>query len=310
MNAKQLAAFRAVMLAGSMSEASEMLYVSQPAVSRLIKDLEESLGFALFERRSSRLFPTPEAHAFFVEVRRHFIGLDNLTQAADQIRMNKRGRLRIAAMPALAFSCLPRVVSRFLQGREDVSLSLAPHNSVEVTNLLGAHQADLGIVMLPVESSEISFGPCYEVECRCVAPAGHRFEAQAEVAAAALNREPFITIGEQNTVTRFRIDAALKASLVKPDQHIETPLFVTVQALVAQGLGVSIIDPFTAELHAAQGGVSRPFKPSIPFYFGFITPLNRPPAGLAQEFISCFEALAGASMTLKPVDPHAVGVAT
>jgi len=143
MNAKQLTAFRAVMLAGSMSEASQMLYVSQPAVSRLIKDLEESLGFTLFERRSSRLYPTPEAHAFFVEVRRHFIGMDNLAQAADQIRMNKRGRLRIAAMPALAFSCLPQVIGEFMQDREGVSVNLAPHNTVEVTNLLGAQQAEM-----------------------------------------------------------------------------------------------------------------------------------------------------------------------
>ncbi len=308
MNAKQLTAFRAVMLAGSMSEASQMLYVSQPAVSRLIKDLEESLGFPLFERRSSRLYPTPEAHAFFVEVRRHFIGMDNLAQAADQIRMNKRGRLRIAAMPALAFSCLPQVIGEFMQGREGVSINLAPHNTVEVTNLLGAQQADLGVIMLPVESSEISFGPCYEVECRCIAPAGHHFADQPRVNAGQLDGESFIAIGELNTVTRFRIDAALKAALVKPDQAIETQLFITVQAFVEQGLGVSVIDPFTAELHAGRGGVSKPFAPAIPFYFGFITPLNRPLTGLAQEFISCFEQFARQRLELKPVDPATVRI--
>ena len=79
------------MLAGSMSDASRMLYVSQPAVSRLIKDLEESLGFTLFDRRNSRLYPTQAAHAFYREVERHFIGMDNLSQAADQVKRFEGG---------------------------------------------------------------------------------------------------------------------------------------------------------------------------------------------------------------------------
>ena len=87
MNAKQLNAFRAVMLSGSMVGAAKMLYVSQPAITRLIKDLEVSCGFDLFERRNSRLFATPEGNALYQEVKRHFIGLDNLAQMAGQIRM-------------------------------------------------------------------------------------------------------------------------------------------------------------------------------------------------------------------------------
>ncbi len=309
MNSKQLSAFRAVMLAGSMSDASRMLYVSQPAVSRLIKDLEESLGFTLFDRRNSRLYPTQAAHAFYREVERHFIGMDNLSQAADQIRMMRSGRLRIAVMPALAFSAMPTVVSRFLKSHGDVSATFSPHLSPEVVNRVGAQQFDLGLAMLPVDSKEIAFGACYKVNCQCIAPAGHRFAEQKRVNAADLDREPFVAIGAQNTITRFRIDVAIKESLARPDERIETPLFSTAASLVKEGLGVSIVDPFTAHQFAQQGVVARPFDPGIPLYFGFISPVNRPISGLAQEFIDSFEAYAAYNVPLTPIDPEEVGVA-
>jgi len=61
MRIRQLEAFRAVMLCQTVTKASEMLHISQPAATRLIADLEESIGFTLFERIRGRLIPTPEA---------------------------------------------------------------------------------------------------------------------------------------------------------------------------------------------------------------------------------------------------------
>ncbi len=301
MNAKQLNAFRAVMLSGSMVGAARMLYVSQPAVTRLIKDLEESCGFALFERRNSRLFATPEGNAFYQEVKQHFIGLENLSQTATQIRMNKTGRLRIAAMPALAHSILPGTVSQFLNDRQDVSLTLVTTSSVEVTRLIAAQQHDLGIVMLPMEQREVRFGPCFRLNCRLIMQPDHPLAGKAVIEAKDLRDEPYVAIGEENTLTRFRIDAAFNSENVRPRKHVETSLFITAQALVREGQGVSIIDPFTAHLFEQQGGVSRPFLPEIPFYIGFIFPLHKQAASLAEEFIQLFLDQAARIVEMEPV---------
>lgn len=306
MNAKQLNAFRAVMLSGSMVGAAKMLYVSQPAVTRLIKDLEESCGFDLFERRNSRLFATPEGNALYQEVKRHFIGLDNLSQMASQIRMNKTGRLRIAAMPALAHSILPSTLSQFLKACPDVSTTLAPSSSIDVTKLVAAQQFDLGVVMLPIDSSEVRFGPCYQVDCRVVMPATHPLAAKPSIEGADLDGQPFVAIGHENTLTRFRIDATFANQNVKPHSHIETSLFITAQALVREGMGVSIIDPYTARLFEDQGGASRPFLPSIPFYFGFIFPLHRQPSALAEQFIDTFVQQSEAQLVLQQIAPEEI----
>ena len=289
MNAKQISAFRAVMISGSMVGAAKMLYISQPAVTRLIKDLECTCGFALFERRSSRLFPTPQAQSFYQEVKRYFMGLDQLEHSINQIKTLKTGRLRIAAMPALAYSIIPRVISSFIKQHENVSLTLNPCNSIEAVKLIGSQQFDLGIVMLPVDTSEITFARCYRTACKLICRQDHHFSNRTEVQATQLHNEPFIRIGEENPLTRYRIDAAFQESNVQPNQLVETSMFNTAQSLVSEGLGISIVDPYNAHLFTEKGGVSIDFEPNIPFYFGFIYPLHKPISSLAEEFINSFE---------------------
>ncbi|MEA3100508.1 LysR family transcriptional regulator, partial [Caballeronia mineralivorans] len=107
MKLRQLEAFRAVMLCATVTRASEMLHISQPATTRLLADLEISLGFPLFKREKKRLHPTAEAQALFEEVQRSLSGMDRIARAADEIRALQRGTLQIVAAPALAHSFLP-----------------------------------------------------------------------------------------------------------------------------------------------------------------------------------------------------------
>src|SRR5262245_21177406 len=68
LNHRQVEAFRAVMLTGGVTTAAQLMNVTQPAVSRLIRDLQESLKLPLFERRGTRLLPTAEALSLYQEV--------------------------------------------------------------------------------------------------------------------------------------------------------------------------------------------------------------------------------------------------
>src|SRR5580700_5901626 len=110
MKLRQIEAFRAVMQAGSTTAAALELHTSQSNVSRLISQLESDTRLVLFERTGGRLIPKPEAKALFREVERAFVGLKSLTYAADSIRNLGSGRLRIASIPGIGLSFLPRVV--------------------------------------------------------------------------------------------------------------------------------------------------------------------------------------------------------
>ena len=113
-----------------------------------------------------------------------------------------------------------------------------------------------------------------------------------------------MAIGEQNPLTRYRIDAALQVDAIKPSQLVETPMFNTAQALVSEGLGVSIVEPYTAYMFEEQGGISLPFTPDIPFYFAFISPLHKQISALAEEFIHSFERQTAEITELKEIAPE------
>src|SRR5262245_3427845 len=114
MNLRQIEAFRALMLSGTVQGAADLMRISQPAVSRLLGELERSSGLALFDRARRRLRPRPEAHLFFREVQQAFAGLDRLRQKAHDIRAFGLGELRVATVPALAVGFIPQVCQAFL----------------------------------------------------------------------------------------------------------------------------------------------------------------------------------------------------
>src|SRR5689334_15875028 len=84
-NHRQIEAFRAVFQTGSMTAAGALIGVTQPAISRLIRDLEGEIGWNLFDRSSGKLIPTPDAIALFREVQRSYHGLDRVADAAAQL---------------------------------------------------------------------------------------------------------------------------------------------------------------------------------------------------------------------------------
>src|SRR5689334_11897617 len=120
LNPRQIEAFRAVIVMGSVTGASRALNVTQPAVTRLIQDLQRSLGLPLFVRRGSRLVPTEEALALYREVERQFVGLDRIARAARDLKEGRAGTLRIAALPAFSVGFMPRAVGEFMVERPEL----------------------------------------------------------------------------------------------------------------------------------------------------------------------------------------------
>ena len=121
---RQIEAFRAVMLTGAMTTAAEMIQVSQPAVSRLVRDLEHELGLTLFRRRGNLVVPTPEATALMTEVERSFVGLAQISAFADDLRRGRTGSLRVAALPTMAAGFAPRFIAEFCRNLQAKVTSL------------------------------------------------------------------------------------------------------------------------------------------------------------------------------------------
>lgn len=285
MNLRQLEAFRAVMTTGSITHGAQTMHLSQPAVSKLVADLEHSLGFKLFVRtKGSALTVTPEAELFFHEVERSFVGVEGLKRAADSIRNLATGSLHIASLPALSFSFLPGVIGEFRKRHPGVSIRLYTFSSSTVRQWLANQQFDVGLATRAHEISGVSSTTFLRSAGACVLPPGHQLADRQVIEPADLAGEPFISLmsGDQ---ARRRIDRVFEDAGVERNMVVETQYAMTVCGLVMEGVGCSIINPAAAADFVRQGLVIRPFKPRIEFEYMLHTPLLRPLSQTAVRFI-------------------------
>jgi DNA-binding transcriptional LysR family regulator len=290
-NLRQLEAFRAVMLTGSVTQAAQVMHLSQPAVSKLIADLEYAIGFRLFVRtKGSALTVTPEAGYFYHEVERSFMGVDALKRAANDIRNLSSGNLHVAALPALSFSFMPRVMSEFRREHPNVIIRLYTHASATVRQLVANQQFDVGLATRAHEVPGVTSNVFLRSVGACVLPPGHRLAEKEVIEPQDLAGEPFISLmlGDQ---TRRRIDRIFEDAGVERDLVVETQYAITHCSLVTQGVGCSIVNPATAVDFLTRGLVMRPFKPRIEFEYLLYTPALRPLSQNALALITTMEAV-------------------
>ena len=113
LNLRQIEVFRAVMTTGSISGAAKLLFVSQPAVSRLLSHTEQRLGFALFERIKGRLYPTPESRQLFREVETVYAGVRRVGELASELSERRSGILHLVSSPSIGHMLVSLTISRF-----------------------------------------------------------------------------------------------------------------------------------------------------------------------------------------------------
>lgn len=291
-NLRQIEAFRAVMLSGGITAAADLMNVTQPAVTRLIHDLQTRLGLRLFERRGARIVPTGEAHSLYREVERSFVGIDRILRVAVELRERRAGTLRIASLPALASSYLPGFLGRFLATRPGLDVALHGLPSSAVLDWVVTGQCDFGLAELPIQHAAVAVEPIAPVPAMAVVPARHRLARRRRLRPEDFADEPCISLGH-STLMRFRTDETFARAGVRRQMRIETPLSMIACAFAAAGVGLAIIDPFTAT-HSGRDVAAIPFVPRIDVEFGVLYPAHRGLSAVARELIDLFHREVGA----------------
>src|ERR671937_458104 len=199
-NSRQVEAFRAMMLTGSVTDAAKLMAVTQPAVSRLLRDFQALLKMELFERRGTGLVPTAAAMALYTEVERSFVGLERITAAAEEIRGRRTGSLRIAALPALANGYLPRLAGHFLMERPNLNI---------------------GFAEVPIAHSGLPSQRLPALARVAVLPTGHRLAEKEVLEPSDFEGETFISLSA-GSASRHLVDQVFHRSDVRRVLRVET----------------------------------------------------------------------------------------
>lgn len=284
LNIKQVEAFHRVFVAGGVTAAAHQLHISQPAVSRLIADLEAAVALRLFERRNRGLFPTPEGRMLFVEINKAFVGLENIESRAAEIREFRLGTVRVVAMPALSLSVLPSTIQKFTARYPGINISLNIRDSEAVFEWVTSDQMDFGIAALPVHKTVLDLELLPSPFSPCVIPRSSPLANRDVLTPRDLTDTPFISL-LASSMLRRRIDAVFRAAGVRRHMTIETPFSLSAVQLVKKELGVAIVDPFTANAMSDETIIAKRFEPAVPYEFGLLIPGNSSLSRLSKNFI-------------------------
>lgn len=282
-NLRQVEAFRAVIENGTVSAAAIALNVTQPAVSKLVSNLEYDTGLRLFDRIKGKLTPTAQGARLYEEVDRVFSGLHQIERAIETVRREEKGRLVVGVLPALSGHFIQEVTMRFLESEPHVFVSLIVRGSPGLADWLVTRQVDVGILNAKVEHPYLETEPFLPHPLVCIMPPDHALARKSIITPADLHDEPFVGFDEGVEIRRM-VDEVMASYGSVPRLVLEATTAPTLCEFVAHGLGLSLIHPLMAG--PVQGRVAiRRFEPAIDNHFLLAKAQKARNAGLLDLFI-------------------------
>src|SRR5262249_9513858 len=152
---------------------AEALYVTQPAVSLQLKQLERRLGLELLERRGRRLALTQAGETGFDYTQRMFGLMEEVERGLADPRGRQRGRLVVGASTTVGEYLLPEALGRFQARHPGIELTLTIANTAQIIERVLEHALDFGFVGAETDSQELLMSPFAEDEIRFIAPRDH-----------------------------------------------------------------------------------------------------------------------------------------
>ncbi|ABE36020.1 bacterial regulatory helix-turn-helix, lysR family protein [Paraburkholderia xenovorans LB400] len=296
MELHHLEAFSAVMSAGSMTGAGRLVGRSQPGVTRMIQELEQEIGYALFDRKGPRVTPTQRAFLLYEEVERSLIGLDAIRASARAIGLDAPAPLRVAATPALAAALVPRTIAALAQHEAPLDVQLRSASAEHIVQALLARTVEVGVATLPLDHATLDLHYIVEAPCVAVLHADHPLAGPGVLALQDIAAHPVVTVANRYRLRR-RIDAAFADAGLQPVIALETNASLNAVMAAHARLGVALVDPATAFGTRIAGTVVRRIDAHIPFLFGVVTLPGKPLSSGASRLI---EALGHVCVDLLP----------
>jgi len=293
-----LNAFRAVMQTGTVTGAASLVFRTQPQVSRMIANLEESLGLQLFKRAGRRLIPTEHALEFLQYIEPLMLGLDAIPNAAQDIHERRGKRLVIAAEPFLLHALVPEVLEELSRESE---LKFAVDLCVRGLGLwMSRGSADLGVVALPFSQTDMNQIAFAEAEVVVAMPPTHPLANREVIGMADLAGERFIAL-RPSTLLRAQIDIMAARDRVHINPVIEASSGVAACELVSRGLGITISDPLVAASFGASRVVMKRMPAALQLTYGFLVQndIAPPVRQLMDAFAGAARRLGGSFVKLK-----------
>lgn len=283
--------FYHVAKAGSISNAAKELYISQPAVSQAIKQLEEKLGGQLFLRTSKGIILTAEGEVLYKYIEQAYGFITTAEQKFAELQNLLSGEIRIGASDTLCRYFLIPHLEKFHHDFPEIRIQVTNKTTAEIISLLKLGKVDLGIVNLPLENeNQLVIRESGVIQDCFVAGANYKFLAASEISLTDLVRYPLLLL-DKGTATRRYIDrfAAGYGITLLPEVELGSIDLLVEFAKIGLGISFVIKDYLTTELAERTLYEIKLREVIPPRQIGIVTLKDVPLSTVAKKFIEILE---------------------
>jgi DNA-binding transcriptional LysR family regulator len=297
MKIRGLRALGFVISEGTLAAAAQKMFLSEPAVSRLISELESDIGLALFSRDKRQLVPTEEGLRFYREAVRILENVDQIPQIAADIRRGQEEFLRVVVMPRLISGVAAPAIASFAKDFPNVHIKIDIRSRRDGDIWLNNRLYDIGLGSLPIFHPRITTEELASPMAVCMLPLGHRLSEAAAISPADIANECLVTHGA-GMLARTQMEDWFRGAKVQLCHSLEVNSSEMLHQLVVNGSGVSIVDPVGVSQLPASRFVIRPLVQPFAVPYGvlwFEEPGSRKihALELAKRFAAQFDRILG-----------------
>jgi DNA-binding transcriptional LysR family regulator len=286
---RQLSYFVEVARQQSFTKASQSLHVTQPTISKMVRNLEEELQVVLLDRAQKKVQLTDVGELVYTKSLDVLQALHNLTTALDDVRNVQTGTLRIGLPPMVGAPFFASILADFHALHPGVSIHLEEHGGKRVEQLVEEGSLDFGATVLPVQEDVFETHPFYNEELKLLLPVQHPLADRERVGLDELRDDPFVLFSEEFSL-HDRIRDACRAAGFQPKVVCASSQWDLIREMVAAGLGIALLPEILYRSNPDPSiRVLRVDRYTIPWHLAVIWRKDRYLSFSARQWLSFME---------------------
>jgi DNA-binding transcriptional LysR family regulator len=291
LNLRQLQTFVTVSRLGSLTRAASLLNLSQPALTKQIRHLEETLGVRLLDRNGRGVEPTRIGKELAPAVERLLSEINSVMIDTRELAARSRGVVRVAALPTIAATILPAAIAKLKDQHPGISVRLNDKLAQRIVNLVKTEEVDFGIGSLTGADAEVKFTLLLRDRMKVVFLPGSALERKKVIELKDIAGLPLVLMDPESSVRKL-VDRAFESIGHLAVPAYEATYMSTAASLVKAGLGITILPSSALTMGELTGLRSRPIKhAALTRDIGIIQKSGRSLSPAAESFLDSVKAV-------------------